>query len=776
MKRGIRTTTLVVFVIAMSIFMLTGCNSNNNNNVVETTNENNNVGTESTEAIEAGQATFEGIANSSVEELSTFDSLEGVKAIGDDGQDVTANIEVTGVVNTLKAGDYELIYTLKDSDLVANRVVTVTAVEAKLANGTYNYRFAPAETRNAIMAAAEDYLLHNQTAGIPLYSDSAYGLFSNRMQLKSETPMPVMDYGISLSSFAVDDSKVLMENGESGIEGQFTYRSSISNNPQTWNPYLQEDGTTSAIISNYVSGLYEFDFNDDKTGYVLAPALAEGDPIAIDGRELPSGGVAANKWRITVRDGLEWKFNDHADTSMITDMTINAVDYYDTYKIAMTNKWFRAVSGGWDFCTANMAVVNGQEYVDGVADWESVGIKLIDENTIEFDFIHEKTLFDVKWLFNSTSKSPINVEQYEALGEEFATGPDTIAYTGAYYVDYYESDKVIRMIKNEKNPDADKYFYTHRTSMIIVDLEMRFQEFLAGKLDYVPLPSPQFENYKNHPGLKRIPGATTTRLNINGSGTTEKQIEQFADSEWVPEPILANTDFKMAMYHSLDRKKLAEEVMKTTTGQMYLFTEAYVVDPATGIPYRNTEAGMTVAQDLSPSTLGYNLDAATAYYEKALDALVEEGVYANGDEITIELYYRVGDEGDALLATYMKNAMEEAFKSEKHNINVKVETEVKDYPGIYYDHLMIGEFDLAIGGIMGSTLDAASFLDIYCSDNRGWWTLNWGNDTSVVELTATYKNTDGKLVKELWSYDALIMALNGETEVVDGGEVVTEDE
>jgi ABC-type oligopeptide transport system substrate-binding subunit len=304
---------------------------------------------------------------------------------------------------------------------------------------------------------------------------------------------------------------------------------------------------------------------------------------------------------------------------------------------------------------------------------------------------------------------------------------------------------------------------------------MRFQEFLAGKLDGAVLPSPHYEEYSSHPGLKRIPGTTTFRMMINGTGSVEGQVKAFPESDWVPEPILANTDFKMGIYHAIDRKKLAEEVMKTSQTQMYLFTDAYVVEAESGIIYRNTPQGQGVASDLSPSTYGYNMDAARAYFDKALDALVDEGVYQSGDEITIEFYYFSGSETQALMATYLKDAMEAAFQSDKHQIKVIVEIMPKEFPGIYYDHMMIGEFDTAVGGITGSTLDAASFLDTFCSDNRSGFTLNWGIDTSIPEIEVAYTSDSGEQIKELWSYDAIVSALNGEVLVVDGAEEKVEE-
>jgi len=572
---------------------------------------------------------------------------------------------------------------------------------------------------------------------------------------------------------AADDSKVLMEDGKNGNAGEYTYRTAISGNPSQWNQWKYDDQTTAGIMTHYLGHLFIYDFNEDKTGYVLVPSMASEEPIPLESRELPNGKVVAKKWQLKIKDGLKWKFNEKTDTSMITDETINAVDFYETYKLALTEKWFRATSSG--FSDGPQAVVNAQAFVDGTAEWDDVGIKFIDDNTLEFEYVDEQSEWNVKYSLSSFVMTPINIELYEALGEKYGIDENSIAYHGPYYVDYYESDKVLRMKKNDEFHQADKYFYTGRNISIINDAEMRFQEFVAGKLDAVVLPSTHFEEYKSHPGIKRLPGETTYRMMINGTGSKEGQLAQFPDSEWDAEPILGNQDFKMGLFYAFDRKKLAEEVMKTEQTQMYLFTDAYLVDAESGLPFRNCPQGMAVGADLSPSTNGYNLDAARAYFDKALDTLVGEGVYKNGDEITIEFNYFSGSETQALMGTYIKDAVEEAFQSEKHNIKMKVDVMPKDFPGIYYDHMMIGEFDTSIGGIGGNTLDAASFLDTYTSDNRSGFTLNWGIDTSIPEIAVSYKNDEGKLVKELWSFDAIYSVLNGEIEIVDGAEVPEEE-
>lgn len=751
--------SMVLLASLMSINLFTACGKSG---------EKENKNKQNQEQKENANGSISGADNISIKELEEFDPLAGITAKDKEGKDVTANIEVKGEVDTTKAGEYKLTYTLKGTDLSVTRVVTVTAVEAALANGTYNFKFADAELRNHLMAAAEDYLLHNQMAGIPLFSNAGAALYSSRVQLASEKYIPQMGFGVSVSTMSQDDSNVLMEDGKKGKAGEYTFRSTLGQNPADWNQWKSSDATSSDLMEFYYGSLYNTEFNEDKSGYVINPSMAAEDPIALESTTLDTGKVISKKWQVKIREGLEWKFHPKTDTSMITDTTINAVDFYDTYKYALEQKWFRAVSGGGDFCVSSNKIVNAQEFVDGKAKWEDVGIKLIDDNTIEFNFVENKSLFDVKYFLGGSTMSPVNMELVSALGEKYAIDEKTIAYSGPYYVDYFENDKIVRMSKNDKYHEPKKHFYTNRNYSVIVDAEMVFQEFVAGKLDAVSLPATHYDEYKNDPRKKDIPGATVFRFVFNGFGTKEAQIKKFPNSKWDPEPILGNKDFGKAMFHAIDRNKLAKDVMKTSQPMMYLFSDAYVVEAESGIAYRSTEAGKSVGADLSPSTHGYNLDAAKVYYEKALDDLVEQGVYKSGDVITLEFCHFSGSETQALIASYLKDAFETAFTSEKHNIKVTIEGTPKDYPAIYNDHMLIAEMDTGVGGIKGSTLDAASFLEVYCTDNRSGFTMGFGLDSSVPEIEVAYKNIEGKQVKEIWSFDALNEALNGETKVVDG--------
>jgi ABC-type oligopeptide transport system substrate-binding subunit len=731
--------------------------------------------------------TISGVEDVSLFIGNAFDQLEGVSATDEEDGNLTSSITVSGSVDLTVPGSYTLTYNVTDTD-GSTTTVTRTVVVAEAAEvyqtGFFDYKFETADIRHTFMAAAEKYLMNNMYAGVPLFSNGGLNLYSSRLQLPVENYVAVMGFGTRFATMSSDDSTVKMDDNEFGNAGEFTYRTRISENPQTFNQWIYDTSTDSTLMSEYYGALYDYIFNADKTGYEVVPAMAAADPEAVDPEVTDSGKTISKVWRISLKDGLLWTYHDDTDLSALPagHEVIDANDFVNTYKKALEEGWFRAISGGGDFVTSAQSVVGAGDYYDlwddptDPYDWADVGIKAIDNLTIEFTFEDDQSTWNVKYWLASFVMAPVNLELMEVLGDDFATDETTIAYHGPYVLDYYEDSKILRFVKNPNYAMPNWDFYTHKTFIVQQDPAITFAEFEAGKLEAVGLPTESYETYKDDPRLKRAPGVTTYRMMINGLGTVEAQREQFPSGSWIPEPILANQDFKMAMFFAIDRKYLAEDVLKTRTTNMFLFSDGYLVEAESGVPYRNTPQGVTVGEGLSPSSNGYNKDAATALFKQAVAALIAEGVLVAGADadnptiITLEFNYFANSDSQVTMYNYIRDAFEEAFVDDVNFVEVRLEGFAKQFPAIYYDYMMTGEFDLSIGGISGSALDAASFLDTYSSDNRSGFTLNWGIDTSVAEIPVVYNDSEGVRHNEVWSFDAIVSILNGEVYVIDGEE------
>lgn len=725
-----------------------------------------------------------GITDANIKIGDEFDELAGITATDEEDGDITSSIVVTGTWDVNVAGTYTINYSVTDSEgekVTGSRSLTVSEVDLVFPTGFFNHKFSNTDLRHTFMAAAESFLMNNMYAGVPLFANGSFMLYSARLQLPVSEFVAVMGFGTSFATMSHDDSHVTMDDGEPGNVGEYTFRSALSTNPDSLNQWTYTDSVSAAVLDLFLGTLYAYEFNADKTGYVVVPSMASTYPTPMDAETLDGGKEVAKTWQISLRDDLEWTY--HADTDIsgfpAGHEVINAHDYVDTFKLALDQGWFRAISGGGDFLSETQQIVNAQEYLDGEAEWAEVGIRVIDDLTFEFEFANDMSEWNVKYWLSSFVMSPINIHLFESLqdGEvnTFGTSAETVAFHGPFTLDVFEQDKVLRYTENTNYHNPDRWFFTHYVHSVIPDADLRFQNFIDGRLESASLPPAKFDEFKNHPGIMRAPGATTFRIMINGFGTVEALNETFPETDFIPEPILATHDFKMAMFFAIDRQYLAETVLKTSTTQMYLFSDAYLVDPELGIPYRSTPQGMTVSEGLSPSTFGFNFDAAQAHFRLAVAEMVAAGNYTGGTAenpviIDIEFLIFSGSEAQVLMGAYLETAFEAALQCDVHHVQVNLEIVPKQFPGIYFNYMMIGKFDLSIGGISGSTLDAASFLDTYSSDNRSGFTLNWGIDTSVANIEVLFHDHEGNRHRQMWSFDAISSVLVGEVYVLNGEE------
>ena len=163
--------------------------------------------------------TFSGVGPVTTYVNVSFDPLEGVTATDKEDGDVTDDIVVVSTtVNINVAGTYSVRYEVKDSkDKLASAVRTVTVAELDAENVALAQYLSgvdlsklPAEDKAILFAAAEDYLIDNVYAGVPLYTGATRVMYSSRVQLYSPIFNGVLGFGTAFSQFTADDSSVVM--------------------------------------------------------------------------------------------------------------------------------------------------------------------------------------------------------------------------------------------------------------------------------------------------------------------------------------------------------------------------------------------------------------------------------------------------------------------------------------------------------------------------------------------------------------------------------------
>lgn len=738
--------------------------------------------------------TLTGVSNTSTPYGVAFDPLSGVTAYDKEDGDLTSKIEVSGTVNVNTAADYTLNYTVKDSEGLeakATRIVTVNELtEATLANGWYNYKFATSDVKTTFFSAAEKWLLENGYAGIPLAAQSGMTLQHKRITLPVENYVPSFGWGTSYASLSMDDAQVAAENSNGQLDlintpavaGKYTYRSWNSSEPETLNYYTGKSNTESDYGSYINGSFYSAVLNDTANGWKFTPVLADGEPVPTN-PEVINGKTISKTWTINLKDNLKWAYNTGTDTSNFPKGhdILDATDYEYTYRLALDNEWFRATQGGGDF--VSLKVKGAEEYVAAVARkasqdeldelWEKFGIHASEDGkSLTVQFKEPVSLFNFKYQFGMPA---INQAVYESDPELYGTDPQHVASSGMYKITYWETGVGSRYEKVDTYPLSSKVQWTGESISILTGTssqETAFQSFLSGLLDAVGVPQSRVKDYKEDPKVLKSPGATVWSLNINMVGSTQAQQAQWPGSTYVPEPILGNKDFRLALYFSLDRDQMVQYDPKTYPTSMKI-SEAYYVDPEEGIPYRSTEQGISVGENLAYSTNGYDPEAAQALFKRAVAAEIAKGNYQKGTAenytiIDLEVLTFDASSGSAVADNWInfaKHYFELLVDDENY---VKVQLTSKKIPGSQiYDEIDLGNYELALSSISGNVLDASSFLDIFCSDNRSGFLLNYGYDSSVPEIEVKWED-NGIQHFETFSFDAIYELLNGKVYIKDG--------
>ena len=763
-------------------------------------------GTAAVELGEAKELTVEELnAYKEAEKLTPlYASFEGVLTVSGkyynvalEGAEVTGSISYPVEADALKALDGKNVkFTGFVIGFTGEKYVNmmVTAFEEKalapvLAGGSegavFNYKYADLETRSSILAALESWLL-NVGYSAPLYSSISYTLFADRVTPLCSEYVPSMGFGTLYGSVSTGSC--------AGTEADPAYRSWTSASPKTLNDMMYSDSAESDILAYNLDALFVIDFNENKDGFKMYPSMAEklAEPVEfVDGKYqvIDTKGdenYLSKKWLITIRKDLV--FSNYKGEVVAN---ITAADFIYKYQQILDPK---QVNERADDCFFNSSftVVNAEAYFKGaVTDWSQVGIKQVDDYSFVFECENEYNSWDFHYYTASFILGPLHKETYEATLTEsdgkvvssygtvagmtdFAK-TDMILYTGPYLLTYYEQDKEYRMAKNPnwKQNSAIPYSYNfdQLSTVIVKDSNAAFELWEQGKLDAISIPSAKLDEYIDNPAIKKAPGATVFRFNVNAM-TQEQLQEKFGLSadEWKANPLLQTKEFRQALFYAINRDEICSTVDKSRQAEVTYVNDAYVIMQGTaGTIYRQTEAGKGVKEmtgedeiQMGETENGYNAGMAKDLYVKALTQLVNDGVISDTDEVELTLEIALFD-GDTMekLGAYLVEKWNELFNEQTEYPNVKLTVSYVACPDmdVYYAKQMTGKFDIGIGGISGSSLDPLGYMDVFFDDESNSLQLTWGIDTNVVEI-----EWNGML----WSFEALTQAASGKVFIKEG--------
>ena len=427
-------------------------------------------------------------------------------------------------------------------------------------------------------------------------------------------------------------------------------------------------------------------------------------------------------------------------------------------------------------------------------DFDGVGIEKINEYKIRLYLTQQIGQLDL--IFSLTGNWIVKVDLYDKLTTTLQTGSKQTTYAsnkvenyasyGPYKLTKFQSGKHILMERNEKwygytdGHHVNQFQMTAIDTSIIPEHNTALLEFEKGNLDDIELTKQDMTKYGLSSRKTVTPESYTQKVSFNTDYKTLLQRQTGTDNKTV----LTNLDFRKGLSLAIDRNDFASRATAGSEAFTSLLNRMYLSNVRKGEMYRDTEAGKGVydavykelggnpyAEDytvsaLSEESCGYNINMATWYVQKGLEAELnstKEGHLNNGDTIAIE--FRVYDNTSentkaayARLVEYWWGTDNNPGVIKRAVEKIKQANSVPGFTGIdfelsmtkdedYYTSASNGNYDMIFSIWGGAAIAPYNLMQVYC-DSEFTQTCEYGfkghQDEAFLEIDDDQDGTTTK--------------------------------
>lgn len=535
---------------------------------------------------------------------------------------------------------------------------------------------------------------------------------------------------------------------EKGYEIKRTYTLNYSSDPDNLDLFTSSKTVNSDVLVNTYDGLVEYDGEN-----VLQPALAE----KWEKTENEDGTVT---WTFTLREGVMWVNSNGEELAELT-----ADDFVAGFQHMLDD-----ATGQLSWLITDK-IVGAAEYTAGEADMEDVGVKAVDDYTLEYTLMSDVPYFDTMLTYGEFA--PLCRSFYESLGGKFGFGngdagsygktKDDLAYCGPYIITAKTDKQTIVFEKNESYWNKDN-INLDKITWVYVDTSNAtnaYRNFADGTVDGSGLNSAAVEMAKNDGNFDKYAYVSSTDatcfpgfLNLDRQGFVDSKYSgelQSAQTDAMKERInraMNNQNFRLALCFGLDRAsylatRLGDDLKYTSMSNMYtpgnfveLAEDTTVTIGGAEKTYKaGTYYGQIVQDQIDAdgfemkvwdpdaeegigSSAGfdgwYNAETAKAYLDKAIEELKAEGVEVSAD-MPIHMDYPYEEDGSTSTAAahVVKDSIEK-FSGGAIIVDLMATEEQNAYLNstYYYEDPAEANYDLSLNSGWGPDYgDPSTFLD-----------------------------------------------------------------
>lgn len=397
-------------------------------------------------------------------------------------------------------------------------------------------------------------------------------------------------------------------------------------------------------------------------------------------------------------DKLVYTFHLREDATWSNGDPVVATDYEFAWQQALNPK----VAS--DYAYMLYFIHNAEPYFNGKVEWSEVGVKVIDEYTLEVTL--DNPLPYATDLFAFPTLAPINQKFYEEVGaDKYATDAEYFCCNGMYELTEWSHNSQIVFQKREDYWNADAVGPDEIVYKIITDSQAGLNSYLSREIDYTDLDSGEVVQQAEAAGFEVgvKPARSSYYLIVN----TEDEF-------------MSNQNLRLALAYSIDKQALVDTVYQNDNQPMTSFTPPAIMG-ANDSSFQ--EALVAERGEMYPGS--GDLEKAQEYLQAALEELG-----CTVDELNLSI-----DCADDSLRRNCATFLQEQWRQNLGIENITVNSmQTKQVSA----NRQSGDYCMSLGGWSPDYNDAINFLDLWVTDggnNDSFWS-NEEYDNLIAQATA----------------------------------------
>jgi oligopeptide transport system substrate-binding protein len=349
------------------------------------------------------------------------------------------------------------------------------------------------------------------------------------------------------------------------------------------------DGIAFTVLNNVNEGLY-------RLGQDHSPilAMAEDHQISDDGLV----------HTFTLRDA-KWSNGE----------PVTAHDFEFSWKRLLADE------GHYNSMMANASVLNAEEIIAGEKSADELGVKALDEKTLEVTLSSQNSLF--KTLLTFPVFLPQNQAFVEEQGDQYALEVENLLFNGPFVLEEWNHEQGWTYKKNPNYWDADVVKLEEIQVHVVKENATSVNLYETEELDRTALSSAYVDQYKDSEDFEVIPQASIIFMRFNNT-----------------HEVLGNANVRRGMDMAIDKEGLANVILNNGSTALYSHVPSNFSTSPDGTPFREYNGD-------------FNKGTAEEAAEYFTTGLAEAGV----DELTVSLLSSDA-ESHRKIAEYLKNQFE----------------------------------------------------------------------------------------------------------------------